>query len=333
MARTVEYDAFISYKHCKPDSEIVDRLHRKLENFKIPKSVAQKIGRNRLKRVFRDEAELAVSDDLSEAIEVALRNSKYLIAVCSPEYLKSKWCMKEVETFLEYSDRKHILLVLANGEPEESFPEVLLYDEVYQFNDDGEEVLVKEYREPPAADCRGENKKDRNSAVDKAVIRLIASILGVSYDELKQRHKKAQNMKRTIRTLIAFGILSVFIAVCLVFIVKISKHNAIIKQKYCDTLASTSENLLRDGRRKDAVYAARLALPDKKNKNYSDSATKILVKSLGIYDNPDSLTCDEDILLPTSLNNYDISCNGKYLSVLGLELILYVLDIDSGEII
>ena len=333
MARTVNYDAFISYKHCKPDSEIVDRLHKKLESFKIPKSVAKKIGRNRLNRVFRDEAELAVSDDLSEAIETALRNSKYLIAVCSPEYLKSKWCMNEIETFLQYSDRKHILLVLANGEPEDSFPEVLRYDEVYQFDDNGNEVLVKEYKEPLAADCRGENKKDRNAAVDKAVIRLIASILGVSYDELKQRHRKAQNMKRTRRTLIAFGILTVFIAVCLFFLVKISKQNAIIKQKYLDTLASTAENLLRDGRSKEAVYVARLALPDKKNKNYSDSATKIMVKSLGIYNNPDSLTCSNDIFIPTSLNNFNVSYKGKYLSVLGLERIRYVLDTESGEIL
>ena len=94
MAKRVRYDAFISYKHCQPDKEIAEKLHKKLENFRLPKSVAKQVGKTRLSRVFRDEAELAVSDNLSEEIEKALENSKYLIAICSPEYLKSVWCMK-----------------------------------------------------------------------------------------------------------------------------------------------------------------------------------------------------------------------------------------------
>ena len=129
MARNVKYDAFISYRHVKPDSEIATKLHKKLESYRLPKDVAKKVGQKSLKRVFRDEAELAVSDDLAESIEEAIYNSKYLIAICSPEYLESRWCMKEIETFLEKSDRKHILLVLANGEPDNAFPEILTYDE------------------------------------------------------------------------------------------------------------------------------------------------------------------------------------------------------------
>ena len=89
--KEVHYDAFISYRHSDVDSFVASNLHKKLENFRLPKSVAKKIGKSKLSRVFRDEAELAVSDNLSEEIEKALSNSKYLIAICSPEYLQSVW--------------------------------------------------------------------------------------------------------------------------------------------------------------------------------------------------------------------------------------------------
>ncbi|MBR4579905.1 MAG: toll/interleukin-1 receptor domain-containing protein, partial [Lachnospiraceae bacterium] len=285
MARN-RYDAFISYRHSEPDREIAARLHKKLESFRLPKTIAAKIRKTRLHRVFRDEAELAVSDDLSQAIETALQNSKYLIAVCSPEYLKSVWCQKEITKFLEFSDRKHVLLVLAEGDPENAFPEVLLYNDVIEEYEFGRKRKVRKPHEPLAADCRGANAKERNEKVDNAVIRLVAAMFGVGYDDLMQRHRKEKNMRRTRRTLIAFGILAAVIAICIFFLFKISKQNdEIIKQneeisrqneeitrRYADSLAATSDNLLRDGRRKDAIYAARLGLSDEKTDTYSDAA-------------------------------------------------------------
>ena len=65
MSHHEKYDAFISYRHCLPDSEIASRLQKKLESFRLPKDIAKKTGRTRLNSVFLDETELSVSDDLS----------------------------------------------------------------------------------------------------------------------------------------------------------------------------------------------------------------------------------------------------------------------------
>jgi len=330
MAKRVRYDAFISYKHCQPDKEIAEKLHKKLENFRLPKSVAKQVGKTRLSRVFRDEAELAVSDNLSEEIEKALENSKYLIAICSPEYLKSVWCMKEIKTFLEYHDRKHVLLALATGEPEEAFPEVLLYEDVL-CDEPGEEAeFIRKPLEPLAADCRGANPKERAEKIDSAVVRLMAAICGVGYDDLQQRHRKAQIGKRRRRVLTAFGILSAVLAISLFFLIKISKQNAIINQKYADSLAATSTSLLKEGRRLDAIYAARLALPDKMKKGYSTQAEAALVNALGIYELPDKMSNDLDIVLPCTANEMTISPNGDYMGVLGLNGIRYVISLTTG---
>ena len=77
MAKTVKYDAFISYRHCEPDSDIAAKLQKKLEGFRLPKDIAKKLGRTRLNRVFRDETEFAVSDDLTQAIVVYSINYEY----------------------------------------------------------------------------------------------------------------------------------------------------------------------------------------------------------------------------------------------------------------
>ena len=345
MAKTGKYDAFISYRHCEPDNEIASRLQKKLESFRFPKDIADKVGRTKLSRIFRDETEFAVSDDLTKAIEEAIVNSDYLIAVCSPEYLKSPWCRKEIETFLRFHDRKHVLLVLADGEPMETFPPEIIYEDLYKIGPDGRPFWTKVQREPLAADCRGEDSKERNPKIDKAVIRIAAAILGVRFDDLQQRHRQEQYKRTRTRVLIAFGVLVAFLALCVGFLIKIAgqnrdilkqneeiaMQNEIISLKYADTLAATSDNLLRDGKRKDAVYAARLALPDEETDNYSELATKALVNALGIYDLPNTFGCDNDVLLPCSvLDEMIISPNGGYASVKDLEYVRYVIDMNTG---
>ena len=346
MTRTDRYDAFISYRHCAPDSEIASRLQKRLEGFRLPKDIAKKAGRNRLSRIFRDETEFAVADDLTQAIDEALVNSDFLIAICSPEYLKSQWCRKEIESFLRFHDRKHVLLVLAEGEPMESFPPEIIYDDLYKIGADGRPYWTKVPREPLAADCRGENAKERNPKIDKATMRLIAAILGIGFDDLQQRHRHEQYKHTRNRVFAVFGVLVAFLAICVGFLFRISKQNLeimtqneeiarqneIISLKYADTLAATSDNLLRDGKRKDAVYAARLALPDEKTDNYSELASKALANALGIYDLPNTFGCDNDILLPCSvLDELVLSSKGGYASVKDLDHVRYVVDMNSGS--
>ncbi|MEE3351422.1 MAG: toll/interleukin-1 receptor domain-containing protein [Saccharofermentanaceae bacterium] len=354
MGKKFRYDAFISYRHCSPDSEIAEHLQKKLESFRLPKDIAEKTRKTRPLRVFRDETELSVADDLSDAITSALWDSKYLICVCSPEYLKSVWCMKEIEAFLRFNDRKHILLVLADGEPDTAFPEVLLYEEVFQMGPDGHPQKTRQYKEPLAADCRGDSLRDRKAKVEISVVRLVAVIKNISYEELSQRHRKEAFSRARNRVLAVFGVLLAIIAVCVFFIIRISDQKAqisrqqeelqahkdeieaqknTIQQKYEDSIAGISENLLRDGKRKDAVYAARSVLPDNKTEGYSDSALKALSGALGIYEFPDLVVSDDSIQFPCAISNYNVSPFGGYIAVLGLDQNRFVMDVSSGKML
>lgn len=326
--QSLHYDAFISYRHSPLDQKVAAALHRKLENYTLPKAVAKKIGKNRLERVFRDKAELSVSSELSEAINEALIHSDYLIVICSPRLPESVWCMKEVETFLKLKGRDHILLVLIEGEPEDSFPEILLYEDVIRKDDTGAEITVREHREPLAAECRGNTPKELKKAVNDTTIRLCAAMFGVNYDDLKQRHREA-----TIRRRALFGSLIIVVLLLIIFqntffLARLSKQNRIIEEKLADSTASDAEELLADGRTMDALYAARSVLPKDPSKGYNANAFRSLVDATGIYSTPTKYKSKKILTFPSTTMDAKYSSDGRYAAALDYthSYILYVLD-------
>ncbi|MBR4345088.1 MAG: TIR domain-containing protein [Lachnospiraceae bacterium] len=181
----MKYNAFISYRHMQLDMEMAKKVHYGLETYHIPKAVQNKTGKKKIERVFRDQEELPIGSDLNDNISNALKNSDYLIVICSPDTPASYWVNKEIETFIAMHGREKILAVLISGEPNESFPEQLLTD------DNGNPV------EPLAADVRGATPKDRKKLFKTEILRLAAPIIGCSYDDLKQRHRE-RILKRNI---------------------------------------------------------------------------------------------------------------------------------------
>jgi hypothetical protein len=172
------YDAFISYRHLEPDYTVAKELHKLLEQFPIPAPVKKSSGKQRMGKVFRDQEELPTSPDLGSDILDALKASRWLIVVCSPRLPLSRWCLKEIETFIELGRRDRILPLLIEGAPQDSFPDLLRYSEI-----GGERVE----REPLAADIRAESLPLMKKKLRVEKLRLLAPMLGVGFDDLRQR--------------------------------------------------------------------------------------------------------------------------------------------------
>ena len=210
------YSAFISYRHMTPDQEIAQKLHRLIETYSIP-SALRKDGARHPGKVFRDQEELPLSADLGRDIETALENSDWLICICSPRYLESRWCQRELEYFIEYKGRDHVLTVLAEGEPENSFPELL------RFETDANGNRIE--REPLAADVRGASLADSLKRLKKEKYRILAPMAGTTFDGLYQRQRR-----RTMRNILAAALAAVlvlggFLAYALVQNRRISDQN------------------------------------------------------------------------------------------------------------
>jgi WD40 repeat protein len=206
MEKTYAYQAFISYRHVMPDMTIANELHRQLESYAIPSSLKKKLGMKKIGKVFRDHEELPTSVDLGKDIERALEESAWLIVVCTPKLLESKWCMKEIDAFIAMGRRNRILTLLVEGEPEDAFPPQLRYSLV-----DG---IMTEI-EPLAADVRGATLKEMISKMKVEKLRILAPILNVAFDDLKQRarEQRLRNIAKitlvTSLLLIAFSIYAI----------------------------------------------------------------------------------------------------------------------------
>ena len=167
------YRAFISYSHA--DEGAAAWLHRALERFEIPKDVRGD-AQSRFAPVFRDEEELAASDDLSEGIRAALRDSDNLVVLCSPDAARSRWVDEEVRYFKDELGRRRVFACIVDGEPPDCFPPALRGLD----------------REPLAADARP--GRDRDTAKEK----LVAGMLGIPFDELRDREARRRQRRLTM---------------------------------------------------------------------------------------------------------------------------------------
>lgn len=201
-----KYFAFISYSHV--DEEWGKWLHRGLEQYQVPRRLVGTEGRDgpipaRLFPVFRDREELPSSAALNEQITSALEQSAYLIVICSPNSARSRWVNEEILAFKRMGREHRILTLIVDGEPNasdkdgfdhqtECFPISMRY----KLRPDGS--LSDERAEPIAADARpqGDGRED-------AKLKLIAGLLGVGFNELKQREIEAARKRTRIAVAIA----------------------------------------------------------------------------------------------------------------------------------
>lgn len=234
------YDAFISYSHSEPDSYIAEKLHFMLEHYHISGKIQEISGKKKINRVFRDREELPLSSDLAANIKDALEHSEYLIVICSPRSVRSEWVQREIETFLETHEKDKVLTLLAEGEPEEAFPEILCYTDEKVIGDDGAEEIVRTRVEPMAADVRGKTRKEIMKKLRQEFLRIVAPMLSCTYDMLRQRHREYL-LRRVIA---ATGTAAVLAAMFTI---------------YAFHQASVSEGRYQEARRNQARYLSQIS--------------------------------------------------------------------------
>jgi hypothetical protein len=207
-SKDFRYRAFITYS--QRDRIVAERLHRQIENYRVPKDLVGREGRDgpiprRIFPVFRDRDELASAADLTVAICQALRESAYLIALCTPAAAKSRWVNSEILEFKKLGRADRIHALIADGEPNAKLPEWECYPPAlrYQLGADGT-LDTSQPSEPLAADLRPEGDGYKN-----AKLKLIAGLLGVPYNTLRQREVAAARR----RLMIVQGVAALFLLI------------------------------------------------------------------------------------------------------------------------
>lgn len=191
---TYKYYAFISYK--SEDEKWAKRLQEDIEKYRLPSYLCKKhpSASKRLKPCFRYHTDIGINELKSELIE-KLEKSKFLIVVCSPKSAASDWVGDEIETFVRLGRKSSIIPFIVDGMPysddetECLHPLIKKHFPRTESHEDDHEIL--------GANLNEEGQGIRRTKWNKAVVKVIAKMLGLEFDELWRRERR-----RRIRNLI-----------------------------------------------------------------------------------------------------------------------------------
>jgi tetratricopeptide (TPR) repeat protein len=226
------YRAFISY--CHEDARWAGWLHRQLEGYRLPRRLRGSDGEfgplpERLSPIFRDRDDLASSGELGERIQAALADSAALIVICSPAAARSHWVNQEILSFKRTGDARRIYCLIVDGEPNsgderECFPKPLRFalDANGELGDTPVELIAADLR--PGRDGRS-----------LARLRLLAGLLGVDLDRLRQREMQRRHA-RMVGVLVLAAAITVLMAVLAV--------QAVVARKAAERRQKQAENLV-----------------------------------------------------------------------------------------
>jgi len=193
---TARYDAFISYSHAA-DGRLAPAVQRALHR------IARPWYRRRALRVFRDKTSLAVTPAVWPTIETALKESRYLVVLASPDAARSEWVEMEITWWLNNRSTDTLLIVLTAGNIRWNTSGRDFYPE---FSDALPSCLLGRFpQEPLWVDLRFTNDQDRLSlrhgAFRDAVVTLAAKLHGKPKDELEgedvRQHRRTMRLAGT----------------------------------------------------------------------------------------------------------------------------------------
>ena len=319
-----EYIAFISYRHLPLEMATAKKLHKRIEHYLIPKDL-RKDGRKKLGYVFRDQDELPISSNLNDNIEQALDKSEFLIVICTPETVKSKWVLGEISYFLQHHPRERVLAVLADGVPATAFPPQL----TTKCTPEGD---FPNQIEPLAANIVADSAAKRARLFRTESLRILAALIGCPFDALYRREVRYQ--RRRALTLAGVGI-----TVAAVFIGMLLNRNAEIQAQLRQTqineslaLASLSKEAYEDGDYQEALSLALKALPEEGERPYVARAEEALADALKPYING-KLNYIQSIRQDTTIIAAVFSADGEKLATLDNNGVVRFYLCDTGELL
>lgn len=203
------YYAFISYKRGGVDGDVANWIHQKLEKYPYPQKLVTEENRPEdekyIRRVFLDVKELHVSNTtFSEEIKQALRNSRYLLVICSKRAVESEYVDNEVAYFLEThnNDLSKILPVFIDS-VEDSLPKSIRNTDMLS-------------RHCPVYNSYADSKNEVNLYCFYHIVAFLLKVdFQLIYDRYKRYTKKKRAAKQRVKSILY--LMSILIVVSLVY--------------------------------------------------------------------------------------------------------------------
>ena len=200
--------AFISYNH--KDVKWAKWLQEKLESYKLPSDIHNEFEDSRyLRPVFRDKTDLNTGI-LANELRKELEESKYLVVICSTNSAKSAWVSDEVKAFIEMGRLDFIIPFIVSGTPHNYKDR----DCNSPYDDECYPIFLRQYtQQHPELELLGISTDEVGK--EKAFIRVVSRMLGVSFDVLWNRHERQKRNRKIITGLSSILFIAVLILIWL----------------------------------------------------------------------------------------------------------------------
>lgn len=204
-----------------------DWLHTALETYGLPKILQGKSSRfgplpKRSFPVFRDRDELPLASVQGDQIEWALKESRSLIAICSPATVASPEVDRQIRYFKSLGREALVYCLVIDGQPGGVKPEPLpaeLLPKAARFQVDADQKLTATPANPLIVDAR--RGKDGKA---NARLKLVAAILGCDFAVLKQRD--VERVQRRMQLILSAVMILFAVFVALVVQLYFEKNKA-----------------------------------------------------------------------------------------------------------
>ena len=182
------YYAFISYNSV--DEKWAKWLQHNLEYYHIPSALCKEYPElpKKIRPVFWYKQDLS-GTKLKKALNNELSSSKYLIVICSPDSAKAAWVNDEVVAFIEQGKGDRIIPFIVAGTPHAKNPDEECFPPTLRNLTRDEEIRGIDVR--------------RKEGKSHALVDVIATMFGVRFDVLWQRHERRRKKIRNICIAIA----------------------------------------------------------------------------------------------------------------------------------
>ncbi|MFK7890779.1 MAG: toll/interleukin-1 receptor domain-containing protein [Granulosicoccus sp.] len=214
----MKFKAFISYS--SEDRIVGNRFHTAIERYKIPSALRGRRTRSglikkRIGAIFRDRTDLTASDDLGDVILAGLKQSEFLIVLCSPASAQSRWVNQEISSFRAMGRGDNIIALLVSGLPSEFHPEqnpegAFAPALIREVNSDGKSVKLPE---PFAPDLREMGVDGKGGdGFDLSKLKVLARMMDIPLAELTQRQLEVERREKRVITSVAAAMMVLAVA-------------------------------------------------------------------------------------------------------------------------
>lgn len=227
------YNTYITYAGGTFERKCAMHLKNALLRYRLPKS-SELIAVEYKPVIYVEKPDVVSLDILREDEKNLLSQSEILIVVCSEASKTSRRVYEQIEHFHRIGKGSRVLTLLVSGEPHDAFPENLTGSFLFRYIDaNGNMAEELKSSEPLAADIRASNLLRNYLRLREEKLRIIAQIVGCSFDGLKQRY---WHRKKQMYTIAASAVVSLGMLFCLILV---KQSRDILKRR--DAMQSSSD--------------------------------------------------------------------------------------------